>query len=140
MDESQQESLSWLDEPAAVEARPVSQTAPQTLPADGRFAGSYRHYLMIPDTLLEQVVERTEAEPAAFGSFAAMGPQGSFELRRSDRPTATTLTTWPGVTDFYYAHERHLQAVLEELGIPIIPLKKDFIFAYERVITELGQI
>lgn len=140
MDESQHSSLPWLDEPTGLEPSPLEQFAPQTLPADGRFAGSYRHYLVIPDILLDAVVERTEAEPAAFGSFAAMGPHGSFELRRSDRPTAAALTTWPEVTYFYYAHERHLQAVLEDLGIPIIPLKKDFIFAYERVITELGQI
>jgi hypothetical protein len=118
----------------------TDQTPPVVLPADGRFGASFDGYVVIPEPLIAMVVEHTEAEPAAFGSYAAMGPFGSFELRRSDIPASMALITWPGVTMFYYARERHLAPVLTELGIPIIPLKRDFLMAYERVITELGQI
>ena len=135
MDElSESPDLSWLKE------LPEAGPAATTLPADGRFAGSYHGYVVLPGTLLAELVERTEAEPSAFGSFAAMGPYGSFELRHSDTPSSTALTTWPSVIAFYYANERHLLPILVEMGIPVIPLKKDFLHAYERVITELGQI
>jgi hypothetical protein len=60
--------------------------------------------------------------------------------RRRDTPTPTALTTWPGTTTFYYAHERHLAPILEEMGIPVLPLKRDFLHAYERVISELGRL
>jgi hypothetical protein len=90
--------------------------------------------------LINEVVEVTEAEPAAFGSYAAMGQQGSFELRHSDTPTSSALTTWSGVTEFYYARDRNLRPILDALGIPVVPLKRDFLHAYERVITELGQL
>ena len=139
-DRSQNSALPWIDDPIGTETDLFAPPSPPALPADGCFAGSYQHYLVIPETLLAEVVERTEAEPAAFGSYAAMGPFGSFELRHSDVPTPTALTTWNGVTEFYYANERHFRPILEELNIPIIPLKRDFLYAYERVITELGQI
>jgi hypothetical protein len=131
--------LSWSDDalPGLSEA---DQTPPVVMPADGRFGGLFDGYVVIPEPLLAGVVEYTEAEPAAFGSYAAMGPFGSFELRRSDIPASTALITWPGVTTFYYARERHLAPILAEMEIPIIPLKRDFLMAYERVITELGQI
>ena len=112
----------------------------RALPADGRFAGSYDGYIVIPQPLIEVVVQYTEADPAAFGSYAAMGPEGSFELRHSDVVNSHALNTWPGVTEFYYGRERHMRPVLDALNIPIIPLKKDFLHAYERVITELGQL
>ncbi|MGH2345997.1 MAG: hypothetical protein ACRDG4_12275, partial [Chloroflexota bacterium] len=102
---------------------------PVALPADGRFGAQFDGYVVIPEPLLAGVVERTEAEPAAFGSYAAMGPFGSFELRRSDIPASTALITWPGVTMFYYARERHLAPILTDMGIPIIPLKRDFLMA-----------
>ena len=131
--------LSWPDDtlPGLSE---TEQEPPIVLPADGRFAGEFDGYVVIPEPLLAGVVERTEAELAAFGSYAAMGPFGSFELRRSDVPASTAVVTWPGITVFYYARERHLTPILNEMGIPIIPLKRDFLMAYERVITELGQI
>jgi hypothetical protein len=119
---------------------PSSEPAAPILPADGRFAAQFDDYVMIPEPLLAEVLERTEADPAAFGSYAAMGPFGSFELRRSDVPASTALTTWPGVTFFYYARARHLIPIMADLGIPIIPSKRDFLMGYERVITELGQI
>ncbi|HVC83388.1 MAG TPA: hypothetical protein VNL35_23090 [Chloroflexota bacterium] len=119
---------------------PSSEPTAPALPANGRFGAQFDDYVMIPEPLLAEVVERTEAEPSAFGSYAAMGPFGSFELRRSDVPASTALTTWAGVTVFYYARERHLAPILADLGIPIIPLKRDFLMGYERVITELGQI
>ena len=132
-------SLSWPDD--ALPGFSETEQAPAVvLPADGRFGAHFDGYVVIPEPLLAGVVERTEAEPAAFGSYAAMGPFGSFELRRSDIPASTALITWPGVTMFYYARERHLAPILTEMGIPIIPLKRDFLMAYERVITELGQI
>lgn len=133
-------NLPWIDNPMNQEPDLFSLPEPPALPAGGRFAGLYQHFVVIPETLRDEVVERTEADPAAFGSYAAMGPHGSFELRRSDAPTSTALATWSNVTVFYYAHERHLRPVLEEMNIPIIPLKRDFLHAYERVITELGQI
>src|SRR5262249_42222894 len=102
--------------------------------------GSYHSYVVVPETLLNELVERTEADPSAFGSYAAMGPLGSFELRRSDAPTPTALTTWPGVTTFYYAHERHLLEILAGMGIPVIPPKRASLPACERVISELGQL
>jgi hypothetical protein len=129
-------SLLALDELLGIERTDQGEA----LPADGRFAGSYHTYVVVPETLLNELVERTEAEPAAFGSFASMGPLGSFELRRSDTPTPTALTTWPGTTTFYYAHERHMVPILEEMSIPVLPLKRDFLHAYERVISELGQL
>ncbi|HVA89623.1 MAG TPA: hypothetical protein VNL71_07245 [Chloroflexota bacterium] len=119
---------------------PSGEAAAPVLPADGRFGAQFDGYVMIPEPLLAEVLERTEAEPAAFGSYAAMGPFGSFELRRSDVPASTALTTWPGVTFFFYARERHLAPILADLGIPVVPLKRDFLMGYERVITELGQI
>jgi hypothetical protein len=127
----------WPPDTLEPTAAPERASAP---PANGRFAGSYQDYIVLPSTLITQVVEFTEAEPAAFGSYAAMGAQGSFELRRSDTPTSSALTTWNGVTDFYYARDRNLRPVLDTLGIPIVPLKRDFLHAYERVITELGQL
>jgi hypothetical protein len=132
--------LPWIDTSTDLEPDLFSLPEPSALPPDGRFAGIYQHYVVIPETLRDEVVERTEAELAAFGSYAAMGPHGSFELRRSDAPTSTALTTWSSVTVFFYAHERHLRPILEEMNIPIIPLKRDFLHGYERVITELGQI
>lgn len=117
----------------------AERTSP-TLPADGRFAGIYDGYIVIPQPLIETVVQYTEADPAAFGSYAAMGAFGSFELRHSDVVNSHALNTWPGVTEFYYGREKHLRPVLEALNIPIISLKKDFLHAYERVITELGQL
>lgn len=137
MDESTA-SVAALNELLGIERAEQGQAA--ALPPDGRFAGSYHNYVVIPEPLLNDLVERTEAEPSAFGSFAAMGPLGSFELRRSDVPTPTALTTWPGVTTFYYAHDRHLLDILAEMAIPVIPLKRDFLHAYERVISELGQL
>jgi hypothetical protein len=132
-------SLPWPDD-ALSNLTQTDSAPPIVLPADGRFGASFDGYVVIPEPLLAMVVEHTEAEPAAFGSYAAMGPFGSFELRRSDIPASTALITWPGVTMFYYARERHLAPILTELNIPIIPLKRDFLMAYERVITELGQI
>ncbi len=140
MDEtSQNPSLLWPDESLdlALTDAPRDQVA---LPPDGKFAGVYQGYIVIPQPLIDQVVEYTEAEPAAFGSFAAMGPFGSFELRKSDLVTSSALSTWPGVTDFHYGREKHLTPIVEALKIPLIPLKKDFLHAYERVITELGQL
>ena len=140
MDESRTDAdLLWPENSRAIEPADATH-ATAVLPPDGRFAGIYNGYVVIPEPLLRAVVERTEAELAAFGSYAAMGPHGSFELRRSDVPTSVALNTWPGVTMFYYARERHLRPVLEAMGIPIIPLKRDFLHAYERVITELGQL
>jgi hypothetical protein len=133
-------TLPWIDNTPGQEPDLFSLPEPPALPANGRFAGIYQHFVVVPETLCEEVVERTEAEPAAFGSYAAMGPHGSFELRRSDAPTSTALATWSTVTVFYYAHERHLRPVLEDMGIPVIALKRDFLHGYERVITELGQI
>jgi hypothetical protein len=138
-EQSQSASLAAIDELLGLD-RAEQEQAVAAPPADGRFAGSYRGYIAIPEPLLDDLVERTEAEPSAFGSFAAMGPLGSFELRRSDAPTPAALTTWPGVTTFYYAHERHLGPILEQMGIPVVPLKRDFLHAYERVISELGQL
>ncbi len=137
-DVSPSPNLLWPDD--ILPSEPDAQSSAPILPANGRFAGSYAGYIVVPEPLLAAIVERTEADPAAFGSYAAMGPFGSFELRRSDVPSSTALTTWPGVTMFYYARDRHLAPILDELGIPIIPLKKDFLLAYERVITDLGQI
>ncbi len=117
-----------------------AEAVPATLPADGRFAGLYQGYIVVPQPLIDMVVQYTEADPAAFGSFAAMGPLGSFELRRSDVVNSHALNTWPGVTEFYYGREKHLRTVLEALNIPLVPLKRDFLHAYERVITELGQL
>jgi hypothetical protein len=125
--------LIGLDESADVQASPV-------LPANGRFAGIYEGYVVIPQPLIDEVVQYTEADLAAFGSYAAMGKLGSFELRHSDVVNSHALNTWTGVTEFYYGREKHLRPVLEALNIPIIPLKKDFLHAYERVITELGQL
>jgi hypothetical protein len=122
--------------PEVEEAEPASPA----LPADGRFAGIFEGYIVIPQPLIDAVVQYTEADPAAFGSYAAMGPEGSFELRHSDVVNSHALNTWPGVTEFYYGREKHLRPVLEALDIPIIPLKRDFLHAYERVITELGQL
>lgn len=135
---SQDPGALWADDPFA--GLLEGEEAPHVLPTNGRFAGEFEGYVVIPAPLLGEVAERTEAEPAAFGSYAAMGPFGSFELRHSDVPASTALTTWPGVTSFYYARERHMAPILAELGIPIIPLKRDFLMAYERVITDLGQI
>ena len=131
--------LFWPEDSTDLDSR-NGAGVPDVLPADGRFAGVFDTYVVIPETLLSAVVERTEAELAAFGSYAAMGPFGSFELRHSDILNSAGLNTWSGVTNFYYARERHLRPILEEMGIPIIPLKRDFLYAYERVITELGQL
>jgi hypothetical protein len=122
-----------------LELTKAEPTAP-VLPADGRFAGLFDGYVVLPQPLIEVVVQYTEADPAAFGSYAAMGALGSFELRHSDVVNSHALNTWPGVTEFYYGRERHLRPVLEALNIPIIQLKRDFLHAYERVITELGQL
>lgn len=141
MDErSQSPALPWIDGPADTDVDLFAPSDTPTFPADGRFAGSFSGFVAIPETLLNEIVERTEAEPAAFGSFAAMGPFGSFELRRCDSPTITALNAWTGVTVFYYAQERHFRPILDEMKLPIVPLKRDFLHAYERVITELGQI
>jgi hypothetical protein len=136
---SENAGLSWLDEPLDAH---IAETAGAhaVLPADSKFAGLFQGYIVIPQPLVEKVVEYTEAEPAAFGSYAAMGVFGSFELRHSDVVTSSALTTWPNVSDFYYGREKHLRPITEALGIPVIQLKKDFLHAYERVITELGQL
>ena len=140
MDESPQNTeLFWPDEPLDALV-PGDAEPPLVLPPDGKFAGVFQGYIVIPQPLLEQVVEYTEAEPAAFGSFAAMGAFGSFELRRSDVVTSSALSTWPGITEFHYGREKHLAPIVAALDIPLIPLKKDFLHAYERVITELGQL
>lgn len=132
--------VSLLEESAGAIPDLFAPTAAPALPTDGRFAGSYQASIAIPDTLLDEVVEYTEAEPASFGSYAAMGKFGSFELRRSDAPNAAAATTWPAAKMIYYAREHHFAPILEEMHIPVIPLKRDFLFSYERVITELGQI
>jgi hypothetical protein len=140
LDETTQNSgVLWPDEPLDIDLF-ADEEAEVALPADGKFAGVYSGYIVIPQPLLNTVVEYTEAEPAAFGSYAAMGPFGSFELRHSDLVTSAALNTWNGVTDFYYGREKHLAPIVEALGIPLVPLKKDFLHAYERVITELGQL
>ena len=141
MDEfSQNGPSSLLDDLFGPSSDVAPLPAPVVMPPDGRFAGSFEHYIVVPESLLAEVTEQTEAEPAAFGSFAAMGPHGSFELRRSDVPTPTALTTWPGITTFFYANDRHFQPIIERMGIPIFPLKRDFLQGYERVISELGQL
>jgi len=132
--------LPWSDDLLGGPADLFAPHETPTLPADGRFAGEFQDYIAIPDTLRTEVVDYTEAEPAAFGSYAAMGPFGSFELRRSDAPTPSALALWSNVSLFYYGHQRHMRPILEAMGIPIIRLKRDFLHAYERVITELGQI
>ncbi|MDB5056919.1 MAG: hypothetical protein JWO59_391 [Chloroflexi bacterium] len=140
MDENSQNSgLLWPDEPLDTDLSVIEQ-AEVALPPDGKFAGSYQGYVVIPQPYLEAVVEYTEAELAAFGSYAAMGDGGSFELRRSDLVTSSALNTWPGVTDFYYGREKYLAPIMAAMSIPVVPLKKDFLHAYERVITELGQL
>jgi hypothetical protein len=132
--------LPWRDDLHGDAADLFATPSTPAVPADGRFAGEYHDYIAIPEPLCAAVVERTEAELAAFGSYAAMGPHGSFELRRSDAPSASALALWSNVSVFYYAHARHLRPILEAMDIPIVPLKHDFLHAYERVITELGQI
>jgi len=117
-----------------------AEAAPVALPADARFAGVFQGYIVLPQPLIDVVVQYTEADPAAFGSYAAMGLMGSFELRHSDVVNSYALSMWPGVTEFYYGREKHLRPVLDALSIPILPLKRDFLHAYERVITELGQL
>jgi hypothetical protein len=140
LDENSQNSgLLWPDEPADTDLS-IPDDNEVALPPDGKFAGSYQGYIVIPQLFLDAVVEATEAEPAAFGSYAAMGATGSFELRHSDAVTSSALSTWPGVIDFYYGREFHLGPIVEAIGIPVVPLKKDFLHAYERVITELGQL
>ena len=61
--------------PNALEPAEAAGRAP-ALPANGRFAGSYQDYIVLPSTLITEVVEFTEAELAAFGSYAAMGELG----------------------------------------------------------------
>lgn len=140
MDETSQDTGLFWPEGLLQDGLAEAVQAPVVLPPEGKFAGLYQGYIVVPQPLIDAVVEYSEAEPAAFGSYAALGPYGSFELRHSDLVTNTALTTWPGVTDFYYGRDKHMQPILEALGIPIIALKKDFLHAYERVITELGQI
>jgi hypothetical protein len=130
----------FLQEVPAGIAGTAAVEAPSLLPPGGKFAGSFDGYVVVPQPMVEPVLQYTEADPAAFGSFAAMGQFGSFELRHTDAVSSAALATWPGVVDFYYGREKHLVPVLEALAIPIIPLKRDFLHAYERVITELGQL
>ncbi|HWE61815.1 MAG TPA: hypothetical protein VHB98_08895, partial [Chloroflexota bacterium] len=100
-------TLPWIEDSTSLTPDLFALPGPPALPADGRFAGVYQQFVVIPETLRDEIVERSEAEPAAFGSYAAMGPFGSFELRRSDAPTSSALAMWSTVTLFYYAHERH---------------------------------